>query len=91
MGRSQGAIVQQAIIGPLASLVGVPHIVLQGTTVHGTFPPFPPTNRSNAGGGLWLEPKMTLTQCLGVEAIATNALAMSRLKAIMHCGKCLQS
>ena len=91
MGRSQGTIVQQAIIGPLASLVGVPHTVLQGATVHDTFPPFPPTNRSKAGGGLWLEPKMTLTQCLGVEAIATNPLVTSQLKAIVHCGKCLHS
>ena len=30
-------------------------------------------------------------QCLGVEAIAINPLATSQLKAITHCGECLQS
>ena len=43
MGRSQGTIVQQAIIDPLASLVGVPYMAPQGATVHDAFPPFPPT------------------------------------------------
>ena len=45
MGRSQGTIVQRAIIGPLASLVGVPHTAPQGATVHDAFPPFPPTQK----------------------------------------------
>ncbi len=43
MSRSQGTLVQRAIIGPLASLAGVPHTALQSATVNDAFPPFPPT------------------------------------------------
>ena len=41
VGRSQGILVQRAIIGPLASLAGVPHTAPRGATVHDAFPPFP--------------------------------------------------
>ena len=46
MGKvTKAPFVQRAIIGPLASLGGVPHTAPQGATVHDAFPPLPPTKK----------------------------------------------